>query len=105
MPQPTILTYNELDGEEVKHILEKRFHQILDEVPYFQRHLTLARIKMTQTVKIEILADQPSPHKLEFGDKVEVKMEPEVFEAATVDSTAPGIGHPPDQIREKYGLD
>lgn len=109
MPLPAMLTFNELNGEEVRAVLENRFEQVMRQVPYFQRHLTLPRVKMTLNVKLEIWADQPQPETIKLGDALTVVYEnenaPDTFEAESVDSTAPGPGgHPPDQVREMHGL-
>ena len=110
MPQPSVLTYNELDGEEIRRILENRFQQTMDAIPYLQRHITLPRMRMTLNVKIEIWADQPQPEAVNIGDKFTVVYEPvdrptEVFDAESVDSTAPiPGGHPPDELRDMHGL-
>lgn len=109
MPLPSTLTFNELNGEEVRAVLENRFEQIMQQVPYFQRHLTLPRVKMTLSVKLEIWADQPQPETIKLGDALtvvyETQDEPDTLEAESVDSTAPVPGgHPPDQIREMHGL-
>jgi hypothetical protein len=111
MPLPATLTYNELDGTEVAHVLEDRFGQVLRSVPYLQRHLTLPRVRMTLQVKLEIWADQPHPETQSIHDQLEILTAPYegtaavVFTAESVDSAAPGPGgHPPDQIRETHGL-
>lgn len=106
---PAMLTFNELDGTEAAHVLENRFEQVIKAVPYFQKHITLPRCRLTLNVKIEIWADQPSPETIQIGDKLTVVVdEPtlaEIFAAESVDSTAPiAGGHPPDQIREMHGL-
>lgn len=109
MPLPAVLTFNELNGEEVKSVLENRFEQVMRQVPYFQRHITLPRVRMTLSVKLEIWADQPQPETLKIGDALTVVYEVEpnldTFEAESVDSTANVAGgQPPDQIREMHGL-
>ena len=110
MPQPSVLTYNELDGEEIRRILENRFQQTMDGIPYLQRHITLPRMRMTLNIKIEIWADQPQPETIRLGDSVTVEYvpidKPDVtFEAESVDSTAPiPGGMPPDALREAHGL-
>jgi len=107
MPLPSMLCYNELDGSEVGHILERRFEQVMQSVPYFQRHITLPRVRMTLQVKLEIWADQPAPETLNIGDTLTVVLDEPVLDTITaesVDSTAPGSGHPPDQLREMHGL-
>ena len=110
MPLPAVLTFNELDGEEVRAVLESRFEQIMKQVPYFQRHITLPRVRMTMTVKLEIWADQPQPETLNIGNTLTVVYQPEpqpddIFDARSVDSTAPTRGgKPPDEIREMHGI-
>jgi hypothetical protein len=108
MPLPSSLTFNELNGEEVKQVLENRCVQILDGVPYFQTHITLPRVRITLNVKLEIWADQPHPDTVSIGDKFTVIVErlpAEVIEAESVDTAAPVPGgHPPDKIREMHGL-
>ena len=37
MQLPAMLTFNELNGEEIKEVLHNRFDQIMNGVPYFQR--------------------------------------------------------------------
>jgi hypothetical protein len=109
MPRPSILTYNELDGLEVREILENRVEQIFSEVPYFKKHLTLPRVRMTLNVKLEIWADQPHPDTVSIGDSLTVVLDQpslaDVFHAEAIDSAAPGPGgHPPDKLREMHGL-
>lgn len=108
MPLPSMLTYNELNGEEVKHVLENRFQDIMKEVPYFQKHLTLPRVKMTLQVRLEVWADQPAPETINIGNTLTVVFdEPRLIDTITaesVDSTAPGGGLPPDEVREQHGL-
>lgn len=107
-----MLTFNELTGEEVSHILRKRCAQVMAQVPYLQRHLTLPRVRMTLNVKLELWADQPLPEVHTISDTVEVisgspppRTLAEVFEAESVDSSAPIPGGlPPDEIREMHGL-
>lgn len=108
MPLPSMLTFNELNGEEVKAVLTNRFADVMREVPYFARHLTMPRVRMTLRVELEIWADQPSPETVTIGDMCEVVLQDPVLKETivgeSVDSTAPGDGHPPDQIREWHGL-
>lgn len=108
MPLPAVLTYNELDGEELRLIIENRFEQFLRTVPHFQKHLTLPRVRITVQVKLEVWADQPTPETIPLGDRFEVLNErenpPEVITAESVDSTAPGDGYPPDEVRDMHGL-
>jgi hypothetical protein len=96
----------------VAHVLEERFRQVLKNVPYLQHHLTLPRVRMTLSVKLEVWADQPAPEVQNINDRLEVitdqpaREEPlETFQAESVASAAPGPGgHPPDQIRDQHGL-
>jgi hypothetical protein len=107
MPLPAMLTFNELNGEEVREILLNRCRDIFDRVPQFQRHITLPRVRITFNVKLEIYADQPNPKTMDIGDKLTVVIEQpaEVIEAQSVDTAAPiPGGHPPDQVRELHGL-
>lgn len=109
MPQPSMVTYNELDGTEVAGVLRNRFEDFLRGVPYFQKHLTLPRVRISFNVRLEVWADQPQPEIIPLGDSLEVIIEheakPEVIEAESSDSSAPMPGgHPPDQIREMHGL-
>jgi hypothetical protein len=112
MPLPSTLTYNELSGDEVAHVLEQRFRQVLDNVPYLQRHLTLPRVRMSLSVKLEIWADQPSPEVEMITDRLDVVTEravpdnpSEIYEAESTASAAPGPGGaPPDKIRDEHGL-
>jgi len=105
-----MLTYNELDGLEGRQVLENRYRQILDGVPYFQKHITLPRVRITLQVKLEIWADQPKPELILLNDRFDVVVETEpqpveIITAESVDTAAPVPGgHPPDQIREMHGL-
>lgn len=109
MPLPAMVTYNELNGEEVKHVLENRFQDILKEIPYFQKHITLPRVKMTLSVRLDVWADQPSPEMINIGNSLTVLIErdpvlADTITAESIDSTAPGNGYPPDEVREMHGL-
>lgn len=107
---PSMVTYNELDGTEVAAVLENRFDQFVRGVPYFQKHITLPRVRITFQVKLEVWADQPSPEVIALSDRLEVIVEgsndpTEIITAESTDSSAPiPGGHPPDQIRELHGL-
>jgi hypothetical protein len=98
-----------LDGLECREILKKRCIECLDQVAYFQKHLTLPRVKMTLKVTLEIYAEQPNPEKILIGDSYIVAVEgPRLVDTLTmetVDAAAPiPGGHPPDQLREMHGL-
>ena len=107
--RPSMLTFNELNGKEVKQILKNRCDDILEEVPYFQEHITLPRVRITFNVKCEIWADQPHPEQINIGESLTVILdEPvlrETITAESVDNAAPIPGGvPPDRIREMHGL-
>ena len=108
MPLPAMLCYNDLDGSEVQHVVRNRLNDFLDTVPYFQRHLTFPRVRITTSVKLEVWADSPQPDVVPLNDSFAVVVEhsePVVFEGESVDTAAPiAGGHPPDQIREIHGL-
>lgn len=109
MPLPSMVTYNELDGTEVAGVLRSRFNDFLSSVPYFQKHLTLPRCRISFQIKLEVWADQPQPDLIPLSDTFGVLIErqavPEVIEAETVDSSAPVPGgHPPDEIRDLHNL-
>lgn len=99
MPLPTGATFNELDGEEAKHVLLERFRARLNEVPYLQRHITLPRVRMTMQVTLELYADQPTPERHEISDQYNLVVLNDTVSAAP----GPG-GHPPDQVRDEHGL-
>jgi len=108
------MVYNDLNGEEIKQILEVRFSQLLDEVTYLQRHITLPRVKMTLSVQLDIYAESPNPerqlitHSLEVIDEnytptpADNKGYKSVDLRSSIDSSPKG--QPPDQIREEHGV-
>lgn len=108
------MTYNDLDGEEIRHILEERFQKLLAEVPYLQRHITLPRVRMTLHVQLDSWADQPTPDRQTITDTVEIIDESNedkplvLFDSVELSDTvsaAPGKGgKPPDQVRVEHGL-
>jgi hypothetical protein len=99
MSLPTGVTFNELDGEEAKAVLIKRFTDRLAEVPYLQRHITLPRVKMSMLVRLELYADQPTPEVHEISDEYNLIVLSDVVNV----SPSPG-GHPPDQVRDEHNL-
>lgn len=99
MPLPTGATFNELDGEEAKHVLVERFKARLSEVPYLQRHITLPRVRMTLSVTLELYADQPTPERHEIEDQYNL-----IVLNDTVDASPSRGGKPPDQIRDEHGI-
>lgn len=110
MAVPSQLVYNDLDGEEVRHVLEDHFHRLLAGVSCLQRHLTLPRVKMSLQIHLDVWADQPTPERQTIVNEVEVMRPAGAAGAAeyavlledTVNA-APG-GQPPDKIREDHGL-
>lgn len=110
MPMPSMVTYNELDGTEIAGVLRNRFNDFLAGVPYFQKHLTMPRCRISFQIKLEVWADQPQPDLIRVGDNFEVVIErphepAEVIEAESTDSTAPiPGGFPPDEIRDMHHL-
>ena len=110
MPMPSMVTYNDLDGTEIAAVLRDHYNDFLATVPYFKKHLTMPRVRITTQIKLEVWADQPTPDVIPLGDKFEVIVErthepAEVIEAETSESTAPiPGGHPPDEIRDMHNL-
>lgn len=96
MPLPSKLVYNDLSGDEIKHILAQRFVALLDQVSYLQKHITLPRVKMELQVQLTSYADQDKTEApLQINDSVEVLSD-------AVDASK--RGQRPDQIREQHGL-
>src|SRR5208282_6475830 len=110
MPRPSSVKYDELSGEEVKHILLERFKTILNGVPYLQRHLTLPRVRMSLNIMLEVYADQPTPEVLPIMDQFDILTDappvgtPVKIEIEDEVSSAPKGGKPADQVREEHGL-
>lgn len=108
MAQPPV--YNELNGTEVREVVESRCRQMCQRVPYLQSHLTMPRVRITLQVVIQTFAEQPTPDTYSINDAFDVvcETEPEPVEVITmesVDSTAPEKGgRVADQIREMHGL-
>ena len=109
VPAPSVLTFNELNGEECREVLLNRCVQAFEKIPYFQKHITLPRVKMVLNVRLEIWADQPNPEQINIGDTLTVVLDQpilgEVFNIEATDAAAPiPGGKPPDQVREMHGL-
>lgn len=113
MPLPREAVYNALNGAEVKSILEQRVAALLSTVPYFQRHLTLDRVRMTVTVELVVRADQAGAERHVITDDFAVRTgEATPYDLAAdvrlsgrdVVDAAPPAGKPPGQIRDEYGL-
>lgn len=107
----TTLTFNELDGLEIKELLRKRWVQIIDAVPQFQHHITFPKVRVSLVAEVEIWADQAQPEILPLTERLEVIVESKVkaptetFRIESEDSTAPiPGGHPPDELRDMHGL-
>ena len=106
MPLPSHLVYNDLSGDEIKHVLTERFGQLLSQVPYLQKHITLPRVKMTLTISLDAWADQPTPERQSITDAVEIEsrsLAHQHYDLSTVVNSAPG-GDPPDKVREEHNL-
>lgn len=110
--RPSRVFYNDLNGEEVKHILEQRFHSLLEDVVYLQRHITLPRLRMSLEISFEVWADQPKPELYELTDAFEIASETappptpptDAFyleDSVNAADRTPG-GKPPDQVREEH---
>lgn len=106
------LVYNDLNGEEAKHILQSQVSEILSQVPELQRHIALSRVKMHLAVRLEMAGWTPPVRKIEGEVSLASKTEHEgtSFQMtyptleATINSDTLSGGQPPDQIREEYGL-
>lgn len=93
--------YNDLSGDEVKHILSDRFSNLLNEVPYLQKHITLPRVKMRLSIELVCWADQGAGENRTISDEVEVRTESFALSSVIDASTK---GDPPDKVREEFGL-
>lgn len=102
MALPKTLVYNDLSGDEVKHILLERFAALLADVPYLQKHLTLPRVKMSLQVTLDCWADQATPERRSIEDQLEVRGESYEL-SSEVDASR--RGQKPDEVREQHGLD
>ena len=110
MPLPSQLVFNELSGEEAKHVLQERFRQLLDQLPYLQRHITLPRVRMRLSVTFDFFADEPTPERKQITDDLDIRTSlpsPDEYMEVEIDdvvSTARSDGKPPDQVRDEHGL-
>lgn len=115
MPLSREQVYNELNGEEIKEILIKRFAALLDDVPYLKRTITLARVRMVTKVDLHICADQ-DPHEtftpldddfmvrtVQAQNRLPMQFETRLSTSDIVDAS-PKTGKPPDQIRDEHLL-
>jgi hypothetical protein len=115
MPLPREAVYNELNGLEISEILKSRVAALFSTVPYFQRHLTLQRVRMVLNVELIVRADQPGGERHRIADDFQVRTdgattydEPFDIRLAGHDTvnSAPGQpdSRPPGQIRYEHGL-
>lgn len=112
MPLPSRLTFNELNGEEGKAVLTKRFADLLNTVPYLQRHITLPRVKMSLEVHLDLYADQQYSERHDISDELTIDTElavatpPPLFKSFDLRSVvdASPTGKPPDQVRDEHGI-
>ena len=120
MPLSREQTYDELNGEEAMQVLVQRVKDMLSEVPDFQKHLTLPRVKMEIDITLFIYGRRQP--KLEFHNELtlstavpeaelETAKELVAHDAVNADTGVPvkdtpfdGTGDPPDQVREENGL-
>lgn len=109
--------YNELTGEECYDILLTRFADILSRVPEFSHTLTLPRVKMNLTVRLEV--EGRTPAAFHINDEFTVRINPqspaltgpatithnELTEVVDInaDSSTPK-GTPPDQLRVEHSI-
>ena len=102
------MQFDELDGEEVKQILRQRFDQVLDQVPYLKKHITLPRVRITTQIQINCWADQQGSEDHVTRDEFTLGSErsgpPATFEARDVVDASPS-GSPPDQWRDEAGIE
>ena len=109
-PRPSKLVYNDLNGEEIKHVVVLSVEQLLGTIPYLQRHLTLPRVRITIPIKFECYADQPTPEVLSIPFTLEVENSPVAESAQPISQDVSRVvdaspaGTPPDQVREEFGL-
>jgi hypothetical protein len=115
MPLAREAVFNELNGAEVKAILEQRVRQVLDQVPYLQKHLTLPRVRMRVTCELNCWADQAGSETHHISDDFTVRCEnapsgapDQVYSSEDVVDASPGPereGHrPPSAWRDEHGL-
>lgn len=107
MPLPSEQIYNDLNGEECKEILVRRFLDLLTQSPYFMRHLTLPRVKMSLIVHLELWGC--TPPELDITDEVvirtrDLQAEPELADEATLETEIDAFSNPPDKLREEHGI-
>jgi len=114
--QPSLVTYNDLNGEEVREILVDWFRQLLSSQPVMQKHLTLPMAKIDLKVTVDVamfhggtvpVASPPEVMSI-LGD-VSVQnaiaaQQPHVELAAVVNAAPIPGGQPPDQIRSQHDL-
>ena len=113
-PLSAEVVYNHLTGEEVKQILCGRFLDILERIPELsQSHITLPRVRMELSVRLEIQGR--TPPKVSTTDDLVVRMRdmPPATEISAVKQRDEEVvvsandvdgGDPPDKIRDEHSL-
>jgi len=101
MKRPSLLCYNDINGEEMGQILMQRFQEIVQEVPSFKAHLTFPRMKARITVEIITEADDPNAYPvLGVVDLLEIQNRVTL----TTEIDASPTGDPPDKVRLDHGI-
>ena len=111
--RPSLICYNDLNGAEMRDILVERFIAVLDEVPYFQKHLTLPRVKAV--IKVELTCEAEDPNavpNITLDETVEVRLPTagtvgnviQSFDLSSVVDSSPK-GTPPDNVRLEHGIE
>jgi hypothetical protein len=112
MPLPSRLTFNELNGDEAKQILIQRYTDLLNHVPWLQRHLTLPRVRMSLDLRLEMYADQPTPEVhhisndlvIDTDQPIDVAEEVNLHLTDAVNAAPTPGGRPPDRLREEHQI-
>lgn len=60
MKRPSILCYNDLNGEETAQVIVDEFTAVLADYPYFKPHLTFPRVRAIVHVELITEAEQPN---------------------------------------------
>ena len=99
---PSILTYNDLNGEEATEIIMDWVHQLVKSHPLMQRHLTLPMADIHINLDIDVdmhiggAVFGATPENLKIGGKTTLCAR---INAAPIDG-----GRPPDMVREQHNL-
>ena len=108
-PMPNELVYNDLTGEDCKQILCQRFADLLSRVPGLTHNMTLPRVKMTLSVRLEMFGCAVPERTItdamliRSSDPAPELSPPTGYTVETVVDSSP-TGQPPDEIREEHGL-